>query len=65
LDGNRESARLFPRDRLRAGDAFSGPAVVSEYSATTLVPRGWSATVDSYGQILLQQAGKAGRRAAN
>jgi len=38
---------------------------VSEYSATTLVPCGWSATVDSYGQILLQQAGKAGRRAAN
>jgi N-methylhydantoinase A len=63
MNGKREAARLIARDRLCAGDSFAGPAVISEYSATTLVPRGWQADVDSYGQILLRQTGKAKRHA--
>jgi N-methylhydantoinase A len=63
FDGKPEAARLFAREDLRAGDSFIGPAVISEYSATSLVPRGWSASVDSYGQILLQRTGR-GRHAA-
>ena len=57
LDGRRCSAALIARDDLRAGDLFSGPTVISEYSATTLVPEGWRGRVDDYGQILLQTAG--------
>jgi N-methylhydantoinase A len=53
LDGRRCRASLIARDDLRAGDSLSGPAVISEYSATTLVPHGWSGRVDSYGQISL------------
>ena len=49
-DAERE---LIARDELRSGDSLSGPAVISEYSATTLVPHGWSGRVDAYGQILL------------
>ena len=44
---------LYRRDDLRAGDVFSGPAIVAEYSATTLIPPDWKARVDSYGQLLL------------
>jgi 5-oxoprolinase (ATP-hydrolysing) len=44
---------LIAREELRSGDSLSGPAVISEYSATTLVPNGWSGRVDDYGQILL------------
>jgi N-methylhydantoinase A len=55
LGGKEESARLILRDELCAGDSFSGAAVVSEYSATTLVPRGWKADVDGYGQIVLRR----------
>jgi N-methylhydantoinase A len=44
---------LYRRDNLRAGDVFSGPAIVTEYSATTLIPPDWKARVDNYGQILL------------
>jgi N-methylhydantoinase A len=44
---------LYRRDNLRAGDVFSGPAIVAEYSATTLIPPNWSARVDSSGQLLL------------
>ena len=64
FEGKPESAKLFAREELRDGDTFAGPAVISEYSATSLVPRGWSARVDSYGQILLRRTGKAGRHAA-
>jgi N-methylhydantoinase A len=44
---------LYRRDNLRAGDIFSGPSIVAEYSATTLVPPDWRARVDNYGQLLL------------
>jgi N-methylhydantoinase A len=44
---------LYRRDNLRAGDIFSGPAIVAEYSATTLIPPDWRARVDNYGQLLL------------
>jgi N-methylhydantoinase A len=44
---------FYRRDNLRAGDVFSGAAIVAEYSATTLIPPQWSARVDSYGQLLL------------
>jgi N-methylhydantoinase A len=53
LDGRQSRATLIARGDLRSGDSLMGPAVISEYSATTLVPHGWSGRVDSYGQILL------------
>jgi N-methylhydantoinase A len=54
MDGKTETARVFNRDQLRARHSFSGPAIIREYSATSLVPRNWNALVDSYGQILLR-----------
>jgi N-methylhydantoinase A len=65
LDGERLAASLIAREQLRGGDSFAGPAVISEYSATTLVPKSWRATVDDYGQILLTATGKTGQRARN
>jgi N-methylhydantoinase A/oxoprolinase/acetone carboxylase beta subunit len=53
LDGRRRRAAWIARDELRGGDSLSGPAVISEYSATTLVPHGWNVRVEAYGQILL------------
>ena len=44
---------LYRRENLRSGDVFSGPAIVAEYSATTLIPPDWRARVDNYGQLLL------------
>jgi N-methylhydantoinase A len=65
LDGRRQAASLIARENLRSGDSFAGPAVISEYSATTLVPESWRATVDDYGQILLTATGKRGQHARN
>jgi N-methylhydantoinase A len=44
---------VIPRATLGAGETFSGPAIVTQLDATTLVPRGWSARVDPSGAILL------------
>jgi N-methylhydantoinase A/oxoprolinase/acetone carboxylase beta subunit len=51
--GRTRKTVLYRRDNLRAGDVFSGPAIVAEYSATTLIPPEWRARVDTYGQLLL------------
>jgi N-methylhydantoinase A len=60
--GRPQKACLYLRDDLRAGDIVSGPAVVAEYSATTLVPPGWRARVDAYGQLLLSRASRGAGR---
>lgn len=47
--------KQYSRHQLLSGDRVLGPAVVTEYSATTLVPAGWSCTVNPYHQLQLQQ----------
>jgi N-methylhydantoinase A len=50
--------RVYDRAQLTPGRKFSGPAIVSEYSATTVVPPGWRGVVDSWGNLILKQAGR-------
>ena len=52
--GRRVPTPVYRRDRLRAGNRFRGPAIVTEYSATTVVPPGWRARVDSYASLILE-----------
>ena len=47
-------AAFYDRARLRAGNRLRGPAVVSEYGATTFVPPRWGARVDAFGNLVLQ-----------
>ena len=53
FDDRARKTILYRRNNLCAGDVFSGPAIVAEYSATTLIPPDWRARVESYGQLLL------------
>ncbi len=41
------TATVYSRERLGAGDTFTGPAVITEYSATTFVPPHCTVKVDS------------------
>ena len=59
--GKRIQASLYEREKLRAGEQFCGPAIVTEYSATSIVPPGWKAKVDAYGQIHLSNREKNNR----
>jgi N-methylhydantoinase A len=55
LGGKKRNAAIYIREKLQAGNGFPGPAIVVEYSATSVVPPGWRARVDAFGQILLKQ----------
>jgi len=45
---------IYDRSLLRAGNRIPGPAIVTEYSATSLIPPGWSARVDRNGNLILE-----------
>ncbi|MCH7985968.1 MAG: hydantoinase/oxoprolinase family protein [Acidobacteria bacterium] len=51
--GRRLATDFYVRERLRPGNRLRGPAIVAEYSATTVVPPGWKAQVDAYGNLLM------------
>lgn len=50
------TTRVYTRARLLPGMGFSGPAVVDQVDATTLVPPGWRVLVDRFGNLLLARA---------
>ena len=47
-------ARLYERDRLDIGSTLTGPAIVEQFDATTVIPAGWSARVDAYRNLILR-----------
>ncbi|MEJ1976428.1 MAG: hydantoinase/oxoprolinase family protein [Acetobacteraceae bacterium] len=48
IDGATRSIALYHRQDLLAGQHFAGPAVVTQDDCTTVVPTGFTATVDEY-----------------
>ena len=58
-------APLHRRELLEPGDAVTGPAIVTEANATTVVEPGWQATVTLAGNLVLRRvAARAGAGAA-
>jgi N-methylhydantoinase A len=45
---------VYARDRLRAGHCFTGPAIVEQYDATTVVCPGQTVRVDLIGNLLVE-----------
>ena len=64
LDGEHQRVPLYERSALRAGHAFDGPAVVAQADSTVCIPRGFAATVDDHGNILLRSDSKGGQGGA-
>jgi N-methylhydantoinase A len=52
--GVAQRAGVYRRDDLAPAVRVRGPAIVCEYSATTVVPPGWSMTVDRVGGLLME-----------
>jgi N-methylhydantoinase A len=50
------SARVVRREALKPGVSFNGPALVEEYSGTSLVPPGWRAEVTGGEHLLLRRS---------
>ncbi len=64
VDGDWREAPLFDRERMRAGDAIDGPAIVAEANATTVVEPGWRARLSSAGDLVLERHVARPRRVA-
>ena len=56
FDGAERTGVLVDRARLAPGHAFAGPALVVEYSTTTVVPPGTRCSVDRWENLLLEPA---------
>ncbi|MBI4164318.1 MAG: hydantoinase/oxoprolinase family protein [Acidobacteria bacterium] len=48
----------YSRVKLSAGMRFQGPAIIGEYSSTTVLPPDFVCEVDKQGNLILQRAGK-------
>ena len=55
-EGDWHDAGIYDRGRLGAEDVVTGPAIVSEMDSTTVVLPGYSATLDTVGNLLIQPA---------
>ena len=53
LEGQYRDVPLYRREKLLAGQAFSGPAIVAQDDCTTCVLPGFDARVDTYGNLEL------------
>jgi len=55
LRGKELVTPILRRDRMPIGFSFAGPAIIEEQSATTIIPDGWTLTVDNDSNLLLTQ----------
>lgn len=54
FDGAARPTPFYQRTSLPRGCRFRGPAIVVEYSSTTVVPPGWHARIDAYGNLVIE-----------
>ncbi|MCH7777577.1 MAG: hypothetical protein IH878_13710 [Gemmatimonadetes bacterium] len=54
FDGRARESQLADRAKLRPGNAFKGPALVVEYSTTTVVPPDFRCRVDKGENLILE-----------
>ncbi|MBV9708093.1 MAG: hydantoinase/oxoprolinase family protein [Chloroflexi bacterium] len=45
---------IYERASLQPGAAFSGPAIITQYDTTTVVPPAWSVQVDAVGSLIIE-----------
>jgi 5-oxoprolinase (ATP-hydrolysing)/N-methylhydantoinase A len=61
VDGSLEQVPTlyYDREALRAGNRLTGPAIVTQYDSTTVIPPGIEAAVDRFGNIIIEVGASA------
>ena len=54
FDGRKQDVAVYRRGELRGGVKLKTPCIVTEYSATTLIPADTRARIDEFGNILIE-----------
>jgi len=52
FDGQERETAIYQRDKVPPGYEMQGPALLEEGGSTTVVPPGWSATLDNLGCLV-------------
>lgn len=52
--GDTLDTKVYLRERLRWGNEIEGPAIIVEYSSTTVIPPGSRAEVDRFGNLIVE-----------
>jgi N-methylhydantoinase A len=50
-----EGVPVYDRDLLTPNEKMSGPAIIEEFSATTVVPPGWTFRRDEFDSLRIDQ----------
>jgi N-methylhydantoinase A len=53
-----DNCPCYDRNSIRAGHRWQGPAVVAGQDSTIVVPPGWDAVCDAFGNLLITRAGE-------
>jgi N-methylhydantoinase A len=53
FDGAPRRVPVYERQRLPGGETVTGPALIEEMGATTVIPPGWAAAVGEWGELTL------------
>src|SRR6185312_2500385 len=64
MEGEERQAPIFDRDAMRPGQAVSGPAIIREATATTVVEPGWRARLDRRRYLVLERTEPRAARVA-
>ena len=56
--GGNVTTRIYDRDALAIDQAVVGPAIIEEWTSTTVVPPGWSARTEHEGSVVLTRGAR-------
>jgi N-methylhydantoinase A len=59
FEGRAHDCPVWDRDRLPEAVELSGPAIVEEFGATTVVPPGWRGRLDGHGNLRFERESRA------
>ena len=54
FEGKKLATKLYAREELPPGKKYSGPAIVTEYSATTVIPPGRAFSIDQANNLIVK-----------
>jgi len=53
FDGKKQKTKIYARDEIIPNQTYRGPAILTEYSATTVIPPGKSFRLDQAGNVII------------
>jgi len=55
--------KFFERTELLAGNKIQGPAIITQFDSTSVVPPGYSAEVDKHGNLIIKYSAAVAKAA--